>query len=81
MDSFDLWGASLCWAEEDAPQRQEANILSTQDIMDHEARSFVGAAGCQASFDCAEKPEAWQTPDTSRPSEELQGSPASSQAP
>ena len=55
MDSFELWGASLCWAED-----AQANILSTQDIMDHEA-----------SLDCAQRP----------PSQELQGTPASSQAP
>mmetsp|Transcript_58900 Transcript_58900/g.140293 ORF Transcript_58900/g.140293 Transcript_58900/m.140293 type:complete len:378 (+) Transcript_58900:56-1189(+) len=76
-DSFDLWGASLCWgyeelpapsrpekqgaAEEkasslpavqrgvrDSPQvRPQANILSTQDIDDHEASFDCGA---QAAF-------------------------------
>ncbi|CAL1161337.1 unnamed protein product [Cladocopium goreaui] len=64
-DSFDLWGASLCWADEamvdqdsewvltwqggvappeavpSTASERELNILSTQDIIDHEA-----------SFDC-----------------------------
>ncbi|CAK9100786.1 unnamed protein product [Durusdinium trenchii] len=83
-DSFDLWAASLCWADEGAPQlhpqpqlvepfllsgdgeaicpqartHEELNILSTQDIMDHEA-----------SFDCGECPSAPQESETgpSRP--------------
>ncbi|CAE7700026.1 unnamed protein product [Symbiodinium sp. CCMP2592] len=72
-DSFDLWGASLCWGYEDLPaaprlekqgaaeekassppavqrgvrdslqERPQANILSTQDIDDHEASFDCGA--------------------------------------
>mmetsp|Transcript_29967 Transcript_29967/g.61847 ORF Transcript_29967/g.61847 Transcript_29967/m.61847 type:complete len:382 (-) Transcript_29967:52-1197(-) len=72
-DSFDLWGASLCWGYEDLPaaprlekqgaaeekassppaaergvrdslqDRPQGNILSTQDIDDHEASFDCGA--------------------------------------
>lgn len=65
MDSFDVWGASLCWSDEAIPQSQELDQqntaedtravprlveeLTTQDILEHEA-----------SLDCGALPFSWQ---------------------